>query len=66
MDIWDTMYEKAKPQFHPEEVSPFIYAHHVVCAIEAETEKFSRVSALRAAVGFLICAQNAWPLLICM
>ncbi|MCT7848205.1 cytidine deaminase [Lactobacillus iners] len=36
MDIWDTMYEKAKPQFHPEEVSPFVYAHHVVCAIEAE------------------------------
>lgn len=36
MDIWERMYEKAKEQYHPEEVSPFIYAHNVVCAIEAE------------------------------
>ena len=27
MDIWERMYEKAKEQYHPEEVSPFIYAH---------------------------------------
>ena len=27
MDIWKRMYEKAKEQYHPEEVSPFIYAH---------------------------------------
>ena len=36
MDIWEKMYKKAKEQYHPEEVSPFIYAHNVVCAIEAE------------------------------
>lgn len=30
MDIWETLYEKAKAQYHPEEVSPFLYAHHVV------------------------------------
>ena len=30
------MYERAKEQYHPEDVSPFIYAHHVVCAVEAE------------------------------
>ena len=36
MDIWERMYEKAKEQYHPEEVSPFIYAHNVVCAIESE------------------------------
>ena len=36
MDIWETLYRKAKEQYHPEDVSPFVYAHHVVCALEAE------------------------------
>ena len=36
MDIWETLYEKAKAEYHPEEVSPFLYAHHVVCALESE------------------------------
>ncbi|MFQ9667621.1 cytidine deaminase family protein [Thomasclavelia spiroformis] len=36
MDIWEKLYLKAKEQYHPEEVSPFIYAHHVVCALESE------------------------------
>lgn len=33
MNIWETLYLKAKEQYHPEEISPFVYAHHVVCAI---------------------------------
>ena len=41
MDIWERMYEKAKDQYHPEEVSPFIYAHNVVCAIEAAANKLN-------------------------
>ena len=36
MDIWEKLYQKAKEQYHPQEVSPFIYAHHVVCALESE------------------------------
>lgn len=36
MDIWEQLYEKAKKEYHPTEVSPFITAHHVVCALEAE------------------------------
>ena len=36
MDIWDKLYLEAKAQYHPEEVTPFIYAHAVVCALEAE------------------------------
>ena len=36
MDIWDKLYLEAKPQYHPEQVTPFIYAHAVVCALEAE------------------------------
>ena len=33
MDIWEQLYEKAKEQYHPGDVSPFVYAHHVVCAL---------------------------------
>ena len=32
MDIWQELYEKARAQYGPQEVSPFVYAHHVVCA----------------------------------
>lgn len=35
MDIWEKLYHTAKAHYHPEDVSPFLYAHHVVCAIEA-------------------------------
>ena len=33
-DIWDELYAAAKSEYHPEDVSPFIRAHHVVAAIE--------------------------------
>lgn len=36
MDIWEKLYLKAKEQYHPEEVTSFIYAHAVVRALEAE------------------------------
>ena len=36
MDIWEQLYQKAKEHYHPQEVSPFMYAHHVVCALESE------------------------------
>ena len=36
MDIWGKMYSKAKVEYHKEEVSPFIVAHHVVAAVESE------------------------------
>ena len=36
MDIWERLYEAAAKEYHPEEVSPFVYAHHVVCALEAD------------------------------
>ena len=36
MDIWDRLFEAAAKEYHPEEVSPFVYAHHVVCALEAD------------------------------
>ena len=36
MDIWERLYNAAKDLYHPQYTSPFIYSHHVVCAIEAE------------------------------
>ncbi len=36
MDIWQKLYEAAKKQYRPTEVNEFIYAHHVVSALEAE------------------------------
>ena len=32
MDVWERLYQQAKKEFHPEDVSPFIYAHHVARA----------------------------------
>lgn len=49
MDIWEKLYLKAKEQYHPEDVTPFVYAHHVVCALESENGRSSRDSALKAA-----------------
>ncbi len=34
-DIWEELFQKAKAQFKPQEVSPFVYAHHVVAAVES-------------------------------
>ena len=35
MDIWQKMYEKAQALYQPQEVSDFVYARHVVAAVEA-------------------------------
>ena len=36
MDIWQKMYEKAQALYQPQEVSDFVYARHVVAAVESE------------------------------
>ena len=36
MDIWEKMYEEAQKLHNPHEVSDFVYANHVVAAVEAE------------------------------
>lgn len=59
MDIGDAMYEKVKAQFHPEEVSPFVYAHHVVCAIEAENGEIFTGFCIESCSGILnLCAER--------
>lgn len=54
MDIWEKLYLKAKEQYHPEEVSPFIYAHHVVCALESENGEIYTGFVSKVVVGSLI------------
>ena len=36
MDTWEKMYEEARTLYNPHEVSDFVYANHVVAAVEAE------------------------------
>ena len=59
MDIWEKLYEKAKAQYHPEEVSPFVYAHHVVCALEAENGEIDTGFCIESCSGVMnLCAER--------
>lgn len=59
-DIWEKMYEKAKSEYHPEEISPFITAHHVVAAVEsAKTGKIYTGFCIEGASGVInLCAER--------
>ena len=59
MDIWEQLYEKAKKEYHPEEVSPFITAHHVVCALEAENGEIYTGFCVESCCGVMdLCAER--------
>ena len=59
MDIWEKLYLKAKEQYHPEEVSPFVYAHHVVCALESENGEIFTGFCIESCSGVLdLCAER--------
>lgn len=59
MDIWQTLYEKARAQYHPEEVSPFVYAHHVVCALESENGELFTGFCIESCCGVMdLCAER--------
>jgi len=59
MDIWEKLYLKAKEQYHPEEVSPFIYAHHVVCALEADNGEIFTGFCIEGCSGVIaMCAER--------
>lgn len=59
MDIWEKLYEKAREQYHPQEVSPFVYAHHVVCALEAENGDIYTGFCMESCSGVLnLCAER--------
>lgn len=59
MDIWQTLYERAQEQYDPQEVSPFVYAHHVVCALESENGQIFTGFCIESCGGVLdLCAER--------
>ena len=59
MDIWEKLFEKAKEQYNPTEVSPFVYAHHVVCALEAENGEIYTGFCIESCSGVMdLCAER--------
>lgn len=51
MDIWGKLYLKVKELYAPAEVSPFVYAHRVVYALESENGEIFTASVLRVAAA---------------
>ena len=59
MDIWEKLYRKAKEQYHPEDVTPFIYAHQVVCALESENGEIYTGFCIESCSGVMnLCAER--------
>lgn len=59
MDIWEKMYRMAKEQYHPEDVSPFVYAHHVACALESENGEIYTGFCIESCSGVMnLCAER--------
>ena len=62
MDIWERLCEAAKAHYHPEEISPFVTAHHVVAAVEAEDGRIFTGFCIEGCSGVMnLCAERvAW------
>lgn len=59
MDICEQLYMKAKELYRPKEVTPFIYAHHVVCAIESEDGRIYTGFCIESCSGVMdLCAER--------
>ena len=59
MDIWERLYEAAREQYRPGELTPFIYAHHVVAAVEAGDGQIYTGFCVEACSGVMdLCAER--------
>ena len=59
MDIWETLYQRAKEQYRPQEVTPFVYAHHVVCALESGSGEIFTGFCIESCSGVMnLCAER--------
>ncbi|GEO68277.1 cytidine deaminase family protein [Levilactobacillus acidifarinae] len=59
MDIWEQLYQAAKPLYHPEDVNQFIYAHNVVCALQSRSGQIYTGFCVESACGALnLCAER--------
>ena len=58
-DIWNKLNEAAEKIYKPTEVSKFIDAYHVVCAIESESGKIYTGFCIEGASGVInLCAER--------
>lgn len=49
----------SKKEYHPEDVTPFVYAHHVVCALESEDGTIYTGFCIEACSGVMnLCAER--------
>lgn len=59
MDIWEEMYLKARKEYHPEDISPFIETRHVVAAVQSESGKIYVGFNIDSASGVMnLCAER--------
>ena len=59
MDIWELLYERAPAEDRPTDVSPFVTAHHVACAIEAENGEIYTGFCIESCSGVMnLCAER--------
>lgn len=59
MDIWEKLYERARAEYRPTEVSPFISARYVVCAIEAKDGAIYTGFCIESCCGVMdLCAER--------
>lgn len=59
MDIWEELYHEAKALYAPQEVSDFVYARHVVAAVEATDGQIFTGFCMEGTCGvFHLCAER--------
>ena len=59
MDIWDKLYEAAKALYDPQDITPFIYAKNVVCALESEDGTIFTGFCIESCSGVMnLCAER--------
>ncbi len=59
MEIWEKLYQVARAQYKPHDLSPFFYSNHVACAIEAEDGTIYHGFCIEGASGVLnLCAER--------
>ena len=59
MDIWDKLYEAVKAQYDPQDVTPFIYAKNVVCALESADGRIFTGFCIESCSGVMnLCAER--------
>ena len=58
-DIWQQLCNAAAAQYNPQQVTPFLYAHHVVCALQAADGQIFTGFCIESCCGVMdLCAER--------